>query len=112
MRRSAAPGPATHPDSGPAVRTPSPPAPPSVRIAIPNEVHADDESGRFFLGHGGKLNLVRLNGRPVLATEELHANDRIRIGETVLQFVAFCTEAFSWSTRDAGTSAGRDSTVG
>ena len=56
----------------------------------------DPETGKFFLGHGGKSNLVRLNNRPVLSTEELASNDRIRIGETVLRFVALCGEEFSW----------------
>ncbi len=57
----------------------------------------DDEVGQFFLGHGGKSNLVRLNGRPVLSTEPLADRDEIRIGETTLQFVAFCDERFSWT---------------
>ncbi len=57
----------------------------------------DDEANRFFLGQGGKSNIVRLNGRPVLSTEDLAHGDRIRIGETSLQFVAFCGEDFSWS---------------
>jgi hypothetical protein len=31
----------------------------------------DNEQRKFFLGHGGKANIVRLNGKPVLSTEEL-----------------------------------------
>lgn len=57
----------------------------------------DDEQGKFFLGHGGKSNLVRLNGMPVLSTEEMSNNDEIRIGETTLKFVALCGENFTWS---------------
>lgn len=57
----------------------------------------DNEVGKFFLGHGGKSNLVRLNGRPVLSTEELATADRIKIGETVLRFVALCGDGFSWA---------------
>ena len=57
----------------------------------------DDEQGKFFLGHGGKSNLVRLNGRPVLSTEELANNDEIRIGETTLKFIALCGEDFVWN---------------
>ena len=57
-------------------------------------------AGRFYLGHGGKMNLVRLNGRPVLSTEELDSNDLIRIGETTLKFVAFCGPDFSWAGSD------------
>ncbi len=57
----------------------------------------DDEQGKFFLGHGGKSNLVRKNGMPVLSTEELQTGDEIRIGETSLKFVALCGEDFTWS---------------
>lgn len=56
----------------------------------------DDEQGKFFLGHGGKSNLVRLNDKPVLSTEEMSDGDMIRIGETTLKFVALCGENFSW----------------
>ncbi|MDU8943347.1 FHA domain-containing protein [Ovoidimarina sediminis] len=57
----------------------------------------DDESKQFFIGHGGKANLVRLNDMPVLSTETLNDGDVIRIGETVLLFVALCSDAFSWT---------------
>ncbi|MXQ09516.1 FHA domain-containing protein [Alphaproteobacteria bacterium GH1-50] len=60
----------------------------------------DDEQAKFFLGHGGKSNLVRLNGRPVLSTEELSNGDTIRIGETTLKFVSLCDENFSWKNTD------------
>jgi hypothetical protein len=58
----------------------------------------DEEQGKFFLGHGGKSNLVRLNGKPVLSTEEMADGDEIRIGETSLKFVALCGEDFSWTS--------------
>ena len=58
----------------------------------------DTEQSKFFLGHGGKSNLVRLNGKPVLSTEELASGDEIRIGETLLKFVAFCGDEFSWTS--------------
>ena len=57
----------------------------------------DDEQTKFFLGHGGKSNLVRKNGMPVLSTEELANGDTIRIGETTLKFIAMCGEEFRWS---------------
>ncbi len=60
----------------------------------------DGEERRFFFGHGGKANLVRLNGRPVLSTEVLEPNSVIRIGETTLRFVALCGDAFSWDGAD------------
>lgn len=66
----------------------------------------DDEQGKFFLGHGGKSNLVRLNGKPVLSTEELANGDMVRIGETTLKFVALCGEEFTWaSTENEGAEA-------
>ncbi|MRH19528.1 FHA domain-containing protein [Rhodovulum strictum] len=58
----------------------------------------DDEQGKFFLGSGGKVNIVRLNGQPLLSTEEMSDRDAIRIGETTLRFVAFCGPGFTWST--------------
>lgn len=70
--------------------------------AISRENHAaiayDPTHKGFFIGHGGKANLVRRNDRPVLSTEELSAGDHITIGETVLRFVPFCGPDFSWDT--------------
>lgn len=60
----------------------------------------DTEQGGFYLGHGGKANMVRLNDRPVLSTEELTSRAIIRIGETSLRFVALCDGSFSWSEGD------------
>lgn len=57
----------------------------------------DSEQGGFFLGHGGKANMVRLNDRPVLSTEEISSGAIIRIGETTLRFIAFCDGDFSWA---------------
>jgi hypothetical protein len=69
--------------------------------AISRQNHAaiayDDEAQGFYLGHGGKSNIIRLNGRPVLSTEEIGHGDEIRIGETVLRLVALCGSGFSWS---------------
>ncbi|MEX5727139.1 hypothetical protein Ga0609869_000492 [Rhodovulum iodosum] len=61
----------------------------------------DSEQRKFFLGHGGKVNIVRLNDRPVLSTEEISGNDLIRIGETTLRFVAFCGSDFDWAAESA-----------
>lgn len=78
----------------------------SVRLdfgdnSISRDNHAaiafDDEQQKFFLGHGGKSNLVRLNGMPVLSTEALTHGDSIRIGETTLRFVALCGADFAWN---------------
>lgn len=73
---------------------------------ISRENHAaiayDPTQNCFFIGHGGKANLVRRNDRPVLATEELSAGDRITIGETSLRFVPLCGEDFSWQAPEEG----------
>jgi hypothetical protein len=57
----------------------------------------DDELNAFFLGHGGKTNIMRLNDRPVVSTERLNHLDLIRIGETTLMFVALCNASFRWT---------------
>ncbi|MEL6377082.1 MAG: FHA domain-containing protein [Pseudomonadota bacterium] len=62
----------------------------------------DGEQRSFFLGHGGKTNLVRINGQPVMSTEQLNSDDTIRIGETTLRFVAFCGEDFTWADNNSG----------
>ena len=73
--------------------------------SISRENHAslayDPETRGFYLGHGGKANLVRLNGRPVLSTETLRNGDEIRLGETRLRFVALCGESFDWGDATA-----------
>ncbi|WP_254695677.1 FHA domain-containing protein [Leisingera sp. NJS204] len=56
----------------------------------------DPEQKAFYIGHGGKANLVRRNNRPVLSTETLAAGDVIRIGETTLRFVPLCGADFGW----------------
>lgn len=63
----------------------------------------DDEQQSFYIGHGGKSNLVRLNGKPLLSTEALKNGDEIRIGETTLRLVALCGEDFSWADKSAST---------
>ncbi|MGR3344116.1 MAG: FHA domain-containing protein, partial [Paracoccaceae bacterium] len=60
----------------------------------------DNEQRAFFLGHGGKANLVRLNDKPVLSTEEISSSDLIRIGETTLRFVGLCGTDFDWGSED------------
>lgn len=68
--------------------------------SVSREKHAaiayDDENKSFFLGHGGKSNIVRLNDRPVLCTEDLSHGDTVRIGETTLRFIALCGAEFAW----------------
>lgn len=50
----------------------------------------------FFIGHGGKQSIVRVNGKPVLSTEPLETHSQIVIGGTTLTFVALCNTAFNW----------------
>lgn len=70
--------------------------------SISREEHAfityDDEARTFYLHHGGKSNLVRLRGAPVLQPTELKAGDQFRIGNTTFRFVACCGPDFDWTT--------------
>ncbi len=60
----------------------------------------DPEDRKSYLGHGGKANLVRLNGKPVLSTTPLSNGDLIRISETSIRFMAFCDDGFDWRDAD------------
>jgi hypothetical protein len=75
-------------------------------MAISRQNHAaiayDPSSHRFHIGHGGKSNLVRLNGKPLLSTEVVGDGDEIQIGETTLLLKVLCTPAFNWAASDAG----------
>ena len=75
-------------------------------MAISRQNHAavayDGASHQFHIGHGGKSNLVRLNGKPLLSTETLSDGDEIQIGETTLVLKVLCSPAFNWSATDAG----------
>ncbi|WP_309665963.1 FHA domain-containing protein [Tabrizicola sp.] len=62
----------------------------------------DATSHQFHVGHGGKSNLVRLNGRPLLSTEVVRDGDEIQVGETVLMLKVLCTLEFNWSQAQAG----------
>ncbi len=57
----------------------------------------DDEERNFHVSHGGKQNLVRLNGKPVLNSEPLANGDNIRLGATTMRFCALCGPDFDWS---------------
>jgi hypothetical protein len=75
-------------------------------MAISRQNHAavayDGATHRFHIGHGGKSNLVRLNGKPLLSTEVLGDGDEIQIGETTLMLKVLCTPAFNWQASEAG----------
>jgi pSer/pThr/pTyr-binding forkhead associated (FHA) protein len=78
-------------------------------MAISRSNHAaiayDATTHRFHIGHGGKSNLVRLNGRPLLSTETAVDGDEIQIGETTLVLKVLCTPEFNWSTAQSGGDA-------
>ncbi|MCX7645765.1 MAG: FHA domain-containing protein [Rhodobacteraceae bacterium] len=78
--------------------------------AVSRKNHAaiayDEETRSFFVGHGGKSNLVRLNGKPLLSTEPMKDGDTLTIGETRLRLVALCGERFSWSDPGVAEPAG------
>lgn len=69
--------------------------------AISRNNHAavvfDADERKFLLGHGGKANLVRLNGKPVISNEDLVEGDTITIGETTMQLKVLCGDDFDWS---------------
>lgn len=75
-------------------------------MAISRQNHAavayDPATHRFHIGHGGKSNLVRLNGKPLLTTEALADGDEIQIGETTLMLKVLCTPDFNWAASEAG----------
>lgn len=70
-------------------------------LSISRKNHAsvayDPEDHSFYVGHGGKANIVRLNGKPVLSTELIKDGDVLKIGETSLRLKTLCDEAFNWS---------------
>ncbi|MGL4238142.1 FHA domain-containing protein, partial [Tabrizicola sp.] len=74
-------------------------------MAISRQNHAaiayDPSTHQFHVGHGGKSNLVRLNGKPLLSTEVAGDGDEIQIGETTLVLKVLCTPAFNWSAVEA-----------
>lgn len=61
----------------------------------------DSETHKFYLGHGGKSNIVRLNDKPLISNEALSNGDTIRLGETTLKFVALCDESFNWGKNNS-----------
>ena len=73
--------------------------------AISRNNHAaivfDPEEKKFLLGHGGKANIVRLNGKPVISNEDLVDGDKVSIGDTVLQLKTLISDDFTWDVANA-----------
>ena len=61
----------------------------------------DEEERKFVLGHGGKSNIIRLNGKAVISNEDLADGDQIKVGGTVLQLKTLCGEDFDWTQSDS-----------
>lgn len=81
-------------------------------MAISRTNHAavvyDPAEHTFLLGHGGKSNIVRLNGKPVVSTSDLNDGDEIEIGETKMRFVALCSHEFNWENNGKEVEEGHD----
>jgi hypothetical protein len=81
-------------------------------MAISRQNHAaiayDATTHEFHIGHGGKSNLVRMNGRPLLSTEPARDGDEIQIGETTLLLKVLCTPAFNWTSYEETEGDGHD----
>lgn len=67
---------------------------------ISRENHAtityDSRDRIFYFTPGEGRNIIRLNGKAVLTTSEIKANDKIELGKTELLFVPLCGENFDW----------------
>lgn len=57
----------------------------------------DDVDRRFYVGTGQGKSILRLNGRPVLMTQELKKGDQLTIGMGTYLFVPLCGEDFNWA---------------
>jgi hypothetical protein len=56
----------------------------------------DSLAGKFYIQPGEGRNLAYLDGEPVLVPTRLSSGQHIRVGDTILRFVALCGEDFSW----------------
>lgn len=56
----------------------------------------DTRGRKFYIQHGGGVNLTYVGDIPVLQTHELKGRDVISIGDTKLTFVPFCGSDFEW----------------
>lgn len=56
----------------------------------------DNRGHRSYVTHGQGRNMIYLNDTPVLGTVEITAGSALRIGNTVLIFVPFCSMERNW----------------
>lgn len=50
----------------------------------------------FYISPGEGRSIIRLNGKAIFQTVEIHAYDRVTIGKTELLFIPLCGENFAW----------------
>jgi hypothetical protein len=67
---------------------------------ISRENHAiisyDSRDKVFYIAPGSGRAIIRHNNKPALMAVEIHAYDRIALGNTKLMFIPFCGEQFDW----------------
>lgn len=56
----------------------------------------DPKGRKFYLQHGGGINLTYIDDQPILQTHELKGREIISIGNTRLCFIPFCGSDFMW----------------
>lgn len=65
----------------------------------------DPRENQYYIQQGKGMNLVYLEGSPVLTPTLLENGNTISIGGTTLRFVAFCDDKFRWKDAE-GTAEG------
>lgn len=70
---------------------------------VSRESHAtltyDPRGRKFYVQHGGGMNLTYLGDEPVLVPTPIEAMQDVGIGGTTLRFVPFCGPEFDWQDR-------------
>ncbi len=68
--------------------------------SVSRSVHAivtyEPRQGQFYAQSGDSHSLLYVNDEVVLEPVKLNDHDRLSLGETILCFVPFCDERFSW----------------
>lgn len=73
------------------------PGEPSVDLDTHAQIIYEPKKRQFFLQVGNGEGLSYLNGELVFTHEELHAYDRITLGDAEFIFLPLCGEAFDWN---------------
>ncbi len=56
----------------------------------------DPDERRFYASPESGANIIRLNGRALVGSAEIHNYDYIETGDSGFMFMAFCSERFGW----------------